>query len=303
MPDPTEENQRLREERDLLRRRLAAIEESFLQTVQESQREILAMNDALSAANLRLRELDRLKDAFLSMITHELRTPLTVIVGVAESLETGVYGPLSPEHAEPLRQVSGQAERLMRLVNDLLDLSKMEAGMMRLRREPLDPFSMGEAVVNQLSIVAEKAGVAVHNRIPRDLPEVVCDGRRIEQALANLVVNAIKHSPANSPVTLSAEIDAERIRFSVVDAGRGVPPDAQRRIFDRFFQAPTGDETGATGAGLGLAIVKQIVELHAGEVGVESQAGQGSRFYFSLPLRIEVLQSNPQQFSKKERTL
>lgn len=279
-----EENQRLREERDLLRRRLSEVEESFLRIVQESQREILAMNDALAAANLRLRDLDQLKDAFLSMLTHELRTPLTVIGGVAESLETGVYGPLSPEQNEQVRQVAGQAGRLMRLVNDLLDLSKLEAGMMRLRREPLDPFSMGEAVIEQLSILADQAGVLLRNQIRRDLPVVDCDGQRIEQALANLIVNAIKYSPANRPVTLSADADAGWIRFCVTDEGRGVSREAQAKIFDRFFQAHAGDESDKKGAGLGLAIVKHIVEIHGGEVGVESEPGQGSRFFFTLPV-------------------
>jgi len=281
--DPLEENRRLRDERDLLRRRLAEVEENFLRTVEESQREILTVNEALTSANVQLQELDRMKDAFLSMVTHELRTPLTVISGVAEMLETGIYGQLTPEQSEPLRQIAAQAARLRTLVNDLLDLSKMEAGMMRLRRELLDPRALVEAAVEQLAAFAAQSGVRLKNQAGRDLPEVNCDGQRIEQALANLISNAIKFSSAGGVVTISAEAEGGQVRFRVADDGAGIPPEALPRVFDKFFQAQSGTETGRKGTGLGLAIVKHIVESHGGEAGVESEAGKGSRFYFTLP--------------------
>jgi len=133
--DLATENEQLRSERDLLRRRLAAVEETFMRTVEESQEEILAMNDALARTNARLRELDQMKDAFLSMVTHELRTPLTVISGLTEMLETGIYGEMTSDHAAHIRQIGAQSARLRHLVNDLLDLSKIEAGMMKLHPE------------------------------------------------------------------------------------------------------------------------------------------------------------------------
>jgi signal transduction histidine kinase len=281
-----EENQRLRSERDLLRRRLAEVEASFTRTVEDSQREILAMNEALAAANAQLRELDRLKDAFLSMITHELRTPLTVISGTTELFETGIYGTLAPDQAEAIRQIAAEARRLRLLVNDLLDLSKLESGMMRLHREPLDPYSLAEAVCEPLRTLAARAGVVLHNRTPRDLPDADCDGQRIEQALANLVSNAIQFTPAGGQVTITVEVtqaDGPWLRFSVTDTGRGIPADALPRVFDKFFQVQSNTETGRGGTGLGLAIVKHIVEMHGGEVGVESETGRGSRFYFTLP--------------------
>lgn len=278
-----EENQRLRGERDLLRRRLAEVEASFLRTVDESQREILLMNEALAAANAQLQELDRMKDAFLSMVTHELRTPLTVISGIAEMFEAGIYGELTSEQSEHLRQIALQAQRLRQLVNDLLDLSKMEAGMMRLRREALDPNSLCCAVAEQLATIAAQAGVILKNQTGYDLPEVNCDGQRIEQVLSNLVSNAIKFTPLGGQVTISAETTLDNVRFTVADTGRGIPPEALPRVFDKFFQVQSSTESGAKGTGLGLAIVKHIVELHGGEVGVESNAGMGSRFYFTLP--------------------
>jgi signal transduction histidine kinase len=278
-----EENQRLRGERDLLRRRLAEVEANFLRTVDESQREILLMNEALTSANAQLQELDRMKDAFLSMVTHELRTPLTIISGITEMFEAGIYGELTLQQSEHLRQIALAAQRLRQLVNDLLDLSKMEAGMMRLRRESLAPHSLVCAVVEQLATVAAQAGVILKNQTGHDLPEINCDGQRIEQVLTNLVSNAIKFTPSGGQVTISAETTPETLRFIVADTGRGIPPEALPRVFDKFFQVQSSTESGAKGTGLGLAIVKHLIELHGGEAGVESETGRGSRFYFTLP--------------------
>lgn len=283
MNELQEENRRLRGERDLLRRRLAEVEESFLQAINDSQREILAMNDALAAANTQLQELDRMKDAFLSMVTHELRTPLTVISGTTEMFEAGIYGELTARQSEMIRQIALQAYRLRQLVNDLLDLSKMEAGMMRLRRELLDPYSLAAATVEQMTTVAAQAGVTLRNQVGHGLPEVNCDGQRIEQVLTNLVSNAIKFTPANGQVTIFAEVEPDDIRFIVEDTGRGIPAEALPRVFDKFFQVQSSTESGAKGTGLGLAIVKHIVELHGGEANVDSEAGRGSRFSFTLP--------------------
>ncbi len=278
-----EEIDRLRSERDLLRRRLAEVEETFTRTVQESQQEILAMNEALTSANSQLQELDRMKDAFLSMVTHELRTPLTVISGTTEMLETGIYGQLSMEQAEHIGQIATQASRLRQLVNDLLDLSKMEAGMMKLRCETLDPCSIVDSVIEQLSTLAAQSDVILKNLTRRDLPEVYCDGRRIEQVLTNLITNAIKFSSTGDQVTISAEPLKGKIRFCVADTGQGIPPEALPRIFDKFFQVQSSTETRTRGTGLGLAIVKHIVELHGGETGIESEQDNGSHFYFTLP--------------------
>jgi signal transduction histidine kinase len=238
--DLRQENRQLRSERDLLRRRLADVEENFLRTVEDSQREILAMNDALTRANAQLQELDRMKDAFLSMVTHELRTPLTVIAGTTEMFEAGVYGALAPEQAEMIRQIAQQADRLHRLVNDLLDLSKMEARMIELRREWLDPHSLVAATIGQLATVAAQAGVNLQNQVRHDLPEVNCDGQRVEQVLANLISHAIKFTLSGGQVTISAETGPEDIRFIIADTGRGIPAEALPRVFDKFFQAQPG---------------------------------------------------------------
>ncbi|MEP7340952.1 MAG: ATP-binding protein [Acidobacteriota bacterium] len=284
--DLHEENQRLRGERDLLRRRLAEVEENFLRTVDDSQREVLAMNDALTRANSQLQELDRMKDAFLSMVTHELRTPLTVIAGTTEMFEAGIYGALTGQQSEMIRQIALQAHRLRQLVNDLLDLSKMEAGMIGLRREMSDPHSVVAATVEQLTTIAAQAGITLQNEVGHDLPDVNCDVQRIEQVLANLISNAIKFTAAGGQVTISAEVEPEHIRFIVADNGHGIPAEALPRVFDKFFQVQSSTESGAKGTGLGLAIVKHIVELHGGEVDAESEAGKGSRFSFTLPRRV-----------------
>lgn len=280
MPEDLQsENRRLREERDLLRRRLAELEEDFAR----SNQEVFAMNEALVEANSRLTELDRMKDVFLSMVTHELRTPLTVMSGLAETLEAGVYGPLTATQSDRMRQIIEQGERLRQLVNDLLDLSKMEAGMMRLRREPLDPRAMAEAVIQQLASVAERAGVALVNQVRHGLPEVFCDGQRVEQVLANLVGNALKFTPHGGTITLGARGEGGAVVFEIADTGCGIAAAERERIFDKFVQLHPDKDDRTKGTGLGLAIVKHLVELHGGRVGVESEVGRGSRFYFSLP--------------------
>lgn len=279
-----EENQRLRSERDLLRRRLGEVEASFLRTVNDAQAEILAMNEALAQANAQLQEVDRMKDAFLSMITHELRTPLTVISGIAEMLGDGIYGPLSDAHAKQVAQISQQAARLRQLVNDLLDLSKMEAGMMKLRREWLAPRVLVEAVVEQLQPLARQAEVTLTHSVGHDLPELDCDGQRIEQALTNLIANAIKFTPCGGTVTVTAQLTEAQLTLCVADTGCGIAPAAQRQIFDKFFQVHSHAQAQAKGTGLGLAIVKHLIELHGGTVSVRSELGVGSRFCFSLPL-------------------
>ena len=284
MTDLVTENEQLRSERDLLRRRLADVEETFTRTVEESQEEILAMNDALARTNAQLRELDQMKDAFLSMVTHELRTPLTVISGITEMLETGIYGELTGEQAEHIRQIGAQAARLRHLVNDLLDLSKIEAGMMKLHPEVVSPRSMGEEVIEQLIAYAAQSGVILRNQVRSNLPDVFCDVRRIEHVLINLISNAIKFTPHGGQVTITAAPIDHLVQFCVADTGSGIPAEALPRVFDKFFQVHTSTETGIKGTGLGLAIVKHIVELHGGEVSCRSEIGQGSRFFFTLPI-------------------
>ncbi len=279
------ENQRLREERDLLRRRLAELEEDFAR----SNQEIFAMNEALVLANSRLNELDRMKDTFLSMITHELRTPMTVMIGVAETLDAGVYGPLNEAQSDGVSRIIESGDRLRQLVNDLLDLSKLESGMMRLQLEQLDPRTMVEAVLDQLQPLAEKAEVTLENNVGFDLPEIQCDGLRIEQVLTNLISNAIKFTPKSGIVHTNANIEGDFLIFNVIDNGYGIPPDKITHIFDKFIQLHPNKEDRTKGTGLGLAIVKHLVEMHQGVVGVESQNGEGSRFYFGIPLSKEPL--------------
>jgi signal transduction histidine kinase len=242
------------------------------------------MNEALVQMNARLSELDRMKDTFLSMITHELRTPMTAMIGLAENLEAGVYGPLNEPQTETLHKIIESGGRLRQLVNDLLDLSKMEAGMMRLQREPLDPRTLVEAVIHQLESFAEVGGVKLLNRVGYDLPEVDCDGQRVEQVLTNLLSNALKFTPPAGTVTINATTQEQFVVFTVADTGCGIAPEAQAHIFDKFIQLHPNRDDRTKGTGLGLAIVRHLVELHGGTVSVESEVGQGSRFSFSLPI-------------------
>ena len=285
--DLQSDNQRLREERDLLRRRLAELEEDFAR----SNQEVFEMNEALMQANARLSNLDKMKDTFLSMITHELRTPMTVMIGLAENLEMGVYGPLSEPQGESVKKIIEGGARLRQLVNDLLDLSKMESGMMQLRRELLDPRAMVDAVIYQLAPLAQQAEVKLINRVGYDLPEVFCDGLRVEQILMNLISNAIKFTPPAGSVTVTANVQDNFVVFSVTDTGCGIPPESLANIFDKFTQLHPNKDDRTKGTGLGLSIVKHLAELHGGQVGVTSEIDKGSTFYFSLPVLSDAVEA------------
>lgn len=280
MNELVQENALLREERDLLRKRLGAAQEDCA----KSHREVRKINEDLVDANSRLSELDKMKDTFVSMITHELRSPMTTMIGIAESLQAGVYGELSEAQAENVQRIIDSGGRLRQLVNDLLDISKMESGMMQLQREPLDPRAMVEAVTYQLQEQADKAGVKIINKVPLSLPEVYCDGVRVEQILTNLIENAVKFTPDGGSVTISAALNERGITFTVTDTGCGISEAALPHIFDKFIQLHPKKDDRTKGTGLGLAIVKHLVELHGGVVGVKSKEGVGSTFCFTLPL-------------------
>jgi signal transduction histidine kinase len=166
----------------------------------------------------------------------------------------------------------------------LLDLSKMEAGMMKLRRDWLDPRTLASAVVSQLQLLAEAAQVALTQTVAHDLPEIYCDGQRVEQILTNLITNALKFTPPQGRVTVNAKLLNDALEFCVTDTGAGIDEAAQQHVFDRFYQVHTHANAQAKGTGLGLAIVKHLVELHEGSVSVSSQPNEGSTFCFTLPL-------------------
>lgn len=227
------------------------------------------------------KQIDRLKSEFVSTVSHEFRTPLTSItLGIGLLRESPLIGPDTRE-AELLAAVAEESERLTRLVGELLDLSRMEAGRMEFVMAPIPANTLLERSAGPFRNQAEEKGVKLTLSLTGDEPLVEADGDKITWVLTNLISNALRYTPPGGSITLTAERRGEVAVLQVADTGMGIPPEAQKQLFEKFFQVP-GRPGG--GAGLGLSISKEIVRAHGGHIWVESQVGQGSRFLFTLPL-------------------
>ena len=234
-----------------------------------------------------LREVDRLKDEFLSVISHELRTPLNFIMGFASLLDDEVVGALNPEQRRYVDRILSGTDRMLLLVQDLLDFAAMQAGRFTLQRCPASPRALMTEVAAALRPLADQRGVALRlEAAPEEL--VMVDGARIVQVLTNLAANGLKFTPAGGVVTLNAAVTAtatgRTLTMAVADTGIGIAADDLPKLFTRFQQLNMGSTREAGGTGLGLSIVKALVEAHGGTVAVESAPGQGSTFSFTIPL-------------------
>jgi len=228
----------------------------------------------------RLRLLDEVKSNLVSTVSHELKTPLTSVrMGLYLLLEERI-GSLNPKQTELLMAAREDSERLLEMINDLLDLAKLESGKVTLNREDIDAGWLVQTLSGELEAFSESHGHKLYKSIEPGLARVRVDIRQISHVFTNLVSNAVKHSKRGEAVELAAKNRNGMIRFFVSDHGPGIPEEFQPRIFERFFRVP-GDDAG--GAGLGLAIAKEIVTAHGGHIGLSSKPGQGCEFYFDLP--------------------
>jgi signal transduction histidine kinase len=245
-------------------------------------------NAELSLANEHLQELDRLKGDFLNAASHELRTPLASIMGYSEFLEDGMGGPVSPEQLEFIREIQHGATRLQRLVDDLLDFARLEAGGFKLDQHEEDLREAISEVSRALLPQATAKGVSLRLELPAEPQDVRMDQRRIEQVLLNLVGNALKFTPAGGEVRIGVRGVSGAMRVEVTDSGIGIPAAQLPRLFEKFYQVDPSTTRSYGGTGLGLSIAKALVEAHGGEIGVESALGKGSCFWFTLPLPEEA---------------
>jgi signal transduction histidine kinase len=230
------------------------------------------------------REIDRLKNEFVSTVSHELRTPLTAIRGALGLLEGGALGSLPPEALEMVVIGRVSCDRLVRLVNDLLDVEKLKAGRLDLVHREVAPRTLLRTAFEGMSPLAAERGISLEEQLDDALPAVVVDPDRVVQVLTNLLSNAIKFSPAGGRVAAGIEqFDGNQLRFSVSDQGPGIDESQLGLLFRRFQQLDAADAREKGGTGLGLAISKALVELQGGQIGVESEPGRGSRFWFTLP--------------------
>lgn len=238
----------------------------------------------LQVANEKLQELDRLKSAFVSIVSHELRTPMTSIKGYIENMLDGLTGGLTERQAYYLGRVKFNVERLTRMINDLLDLSRIEAGRVELARVPLPISELIPEIVESLQPVAQAKSISIQHRHQGAPVEISGDRDKLHQILTNLIQNAVKFTPSGGQISIETKpVAGGLVQFCVADTGCGISPDEQGRIFERFYRGET-IQVDQRGAGLGLPITKSLVELHGGSIWVESVLGQGSRFYFTIPI-------------------
>jgi PAS domain S-box-containing protein len=244
------------------------------------------------------REAERAKNEFTALVSHELRTPLTSIRGSLGLLESGVLGEL-PEKGQRMIEIAIEnTDRLVRLINDILDLERINSGTIDMRHEPCDAAQLVTQVVEEMQPVAGAGGLRLESRcVPITL---WADGDRIHQVLINLVSNAIKFSGSGETVSISAELSEGMVLFRVTDQGRGIPGDMLESIFERFRQVDTSDSREKGGTGLGLSICNTIIEHHRGRIWVESKLGEGSTFSFVLPVDGPS-EAPPQRRYKKPR--
>jgi PAS domain S-box-containing protein len=230
--------------------------------------------------------VDRMKSEFVSVVSHELRTPLTSIRGALGLLAGGALGALGERAQRMLDIAVTNTDRLVRLINDILDIERIESGQVRLDKRLCDPANLVAQAIEVTQALAQRAGVIVSWRA--EPTELVADPDRVVQTLTNLLSNAIKFSPPGASIHVSAARERDAVRFAVTDEGRGIPPDKLEAIFGRFQQVDASDSRDKGGTGLGLAICRSIVEQHGGRIGVESTLGRGSTFSFTIPGGIDA---------------
>jgi PAS domain S-box-containing protein len=229
----------------------------------------------------RERESEAMKSQLLSTVSHELRTPLASIKGFATTLLRQDVKWDEATQRDFLRIIEEETDRLAEIIDNLLDMSQIEAGALRIAKEPTQLRQMIREVVDEMRMRTEAHYFVVD--LPAELPRVLVDPRRIRQVLHNLIGNAIKYSKGGQ-ITVSCEVEGDHIVVSVSDQGEGIPPQYVEKIFERFFQIDGASTRRVGGSGLGLSISRGIIEAHDGRIWVESVAGQGSTFRFTLPL-------------------
>jgi PAS domain S-box-containing protein len=248
----------------------------------ELEERIAARTEELGAAMVKAQESDRLKSAFLAAMSHELRTPLNSIIGFTGVILQGLAGPLTEEQIKQLKMTRESARHLLALINDVLDISKIEAGQLEIIKRPFDMRQAVESALRVVQPLAERKNLQLVTAVGAGVGMINNDRRRVEQVLINLVNNAIKFSE-HGQVSIECQLRENRLETRVRDDGIGIKPENMDRLFKPFQQIDTGLARGHEGTGLGLAICKSLVTAMGGEIDVQSQWGTGSTFKFILP--------------------
>jgi signal transduction histidine kinase len=233
--------------------------------------------------------IDRLKSDMVSTVSHELKTPLTSVQMAIHLLLEEVVGPLTPKQVELLLAARQDSDRILTMINDLLDLTRIEQGRVKLDLEPVSSALLVQEAVARSQALASAHGITIAANRLGDVPPVMVDRDRIEHVFDNLIVNAIQHTGRGGTIDVAVHPDPSGARFVVRDSGEGIPPEHLARIFDKFYRVATARHSG--GAGLGLAIVREIISANGGQIDATSQPGKGTCFTFTLPAAVEAAEA------------
>lgn len=243
--------------------------------------------DNLEKSNQELRRLDEHKSEFISLTSHELRTPLTIIKSQVQTVLDGKLGKINKSQVKFLSTVASNVDRLIRLVKDLLDLSRIQTGKIEMRCEEIEVIDLVHYILGLFKPEADKKSIHLKNEVPTGIGCVYADREKVERILLNLIGNSLKFTPAGGEISVSARVSGDAGNDMVIgvrDSGIGIPEPELGKIFEKFHQVEGALSESAEGAGLGLAITKGLVEAHHGKIWAESDVGKGSVFRFTLPL-------------------
>jgi signal transduction histidine kinase len=233
-----------------------------------------------------LKKMDKMKSDFVSMVAHEIKSPMNSVLALVKVIQDGLAGDLTEKQKEILGRVSEKIKGLSDLAAELLDLSRIESGLITLEKEKLQVGSLLGDQVAFAQTKAQSKGIVLELKTVPDLPPILANKRTIEEVISNLLTNAVKYTPEGGKVTVSAEAERDYVHLSVKDTGFGITEEDLGRIFERFYRVKNDKTRFISGTGLGLAIVKSIVEAHHGSVRVESEIDRGSTFHVLLPVML-----------------
>ena len=259
-----------------------------------------AATDALEESYRKLRELERIRDDLMKMIVHDLKTPLTSILATLEMMLDGDFGALGPDQRQAIGDTESKAEELLALIEDLLEVSKLEETAMELDLQPIAPGALFAEMVHEWRIRFEQEGSSATIDVTDDAPVFEADKALLKRVLGNLIQNAVTHSANPVKLQLSARRDGDGILLTVADDGPGIPSEYQELIFRKFARAKTPNAPRVRSSGLGLAFCKLVVDAHGGRIWVKSTEGEGSAFHIALPLkpapRMELISTKTGEF-------
>lgn len=263
---------------DIFKIQLKALQDGLVQTK-------LAYK-TIKQQNFQILESDRVKNEFLANISHELRTPLNAIIGFSEILSNNLFGDLNPKQAEYVQDIHISGIHLLGMINEILDISKIEARAMTLNRSEFSISRAVEEIVNMVKPLADKKSIVIEKNIKEDIT-VFADFQKIRQVLYNLLSNAIKFSPENDTILVNVHFDIDNFYLEVQDNGSGISLNDQERIFAKFVQLENAYTKTESSTGLGLTITKEFVEMHNGEIFIESDVGRGAKFVVKIPFNSD----------------